>query len=100
MTLDAIMRDIEAMREDMIMFERKYCVPTEVFYQAYQQGVEPAEQSWVADWSEWAASYEVLMDRLKRYEEAVRQLVQDAAFTDVSELIAVTSRHEPITVPG
>ena len=31
MTLDSIMRDIEAMREDLLMFERKYGVPTEVF---------------------------------------------------------------------
>ncbi|MFN8496693.1 MAG: hypothetical protein U0641_02470 [Anaerolineae bacterium] len=100
MTLDAIMRDIEAMREDLIMFERKYCVPTEVFYQAYQQGIEPAEQSWVMDWSEWAGTYQILVDRLQRYDQAVRQLVEDAAVADVSELIAMTSRHEPIAVPG
>ena len=41
MTLDSIMRDIEAMREDLLMFERKYGVPTEVFYEAYQRGEEP-----------------------------------------------------------
>lgn len=65
MTLDSIMRDIEAMREDLLLFERKYGVPTEVFYAAYQSGEEPAEQSWVLDWSEWAGTYELLQDSLK-----------------------------------
>jgi hypothetical protein len=66
MTLDAIMRDIEAMREDLLMFERKYGMPTEVFYEAYHQGEEPAEPSWVLDWSEWVGTYKILQDRLKR----------------------------------
>ena len=31
MTLDEIMRDIQALREDLLVFERKYGAPTEVF---------------------------------------------------------------------
>ena len=56
MTLDGILRDIHAMREDLLVFERKYGVPSELFYEAYQQGEEPADQAWVLDWSEWAAT--------------------------------------------
>ena len=36
MTLDEIMRDIQALREDLLVFERKYGAPTEVFYEAYR----------------------------------------------------------------
>jgi hypothetical protein len=100
MTLDAIMQDIEAMREDLRMFERKYVVPTEVFYEAYQRGEEPADIAWVLDWSEWAGTYEILQDRLKRYDNAVKQLLEDSTIENVSQLIERTSRHEPIAVPG
>jgi hypothetical protein len=56
------------MREDLLVFERKFGVPPEMFYEAYRSGEEPADASWVLDWSEWAASYQILHERLiKRY---------------------------------
>ena len=64
MTLDEIMRDIQALREDLLVFERKYGAPTEVFYEAYQRGEEPDDPAWVLDWSEWAATQQLLQDRL------------------------------------
>lgn len=100
MTLDAIMRDIEAMREDLLVFEQKYNVPTEVFYAAYQQGEEPAEQSWVLDWSQWAGSYEILQERLARYNRGVQQLLNGAGVDSISDLMTKTARHEPIAIPG
>jgi hypothetical protein len=63
MTLDEIMRDIQALREDLLVFERKYGAPTEVFYEAYQRGEEPDDPAWVLDWSEWAATQQLLQDR-------------------------------------
>lgn len=60
MTLDDIMRDIQAMREDLLVFERKYGVPTELFYEAYRRGEEPDDPAWVLDWSEWAATQQLL----------------------------------------
>ena len=69
MTLDDVLRDIHAMREDLLMFERKYGVPTEMFYEVYKHGEEPADASWVLDWSEWAASYQILQERLSLFDE-------------------------------
>jgi len=64
MTLQDIIEDIHAMREDLLTFERKYGVPSEVFYEAYQQGEEPADSAWMLDWSQWASSFELLQERL------------------------------------
>jgi hypothetical protein len=86
MTLEGILRDIHAMREDLLVFERKYGVPTEVFYEAYQQGEEPTEQAWVLDWSEWAGTYKILQDRLALYTERT--------------LVERTARHESIPLAG
>ena len=67
MTLDEMLRDIHAMREDLLVFERKYGVPTEAFYEAYQRGEEPADSAWVLDWGEWAGTYKILQERLALY---------------------------------
>jgi hypothetical protein len=64
MTLDEILRDIHAMKENLLVFERKYSVPTEVFFEAYQQGEEPEDSSWVLDWGKRAATNEILQERI------------------------------------
>jgi hypothetical protein len=100
MTLEGILRDIHAMREDLLVFERKYGVPTEVFYEAYQQGEEPTEQAWVLDWSEWAGTYKILQDRLALYTERTRQMLSEARVSSFADLVERTARHESIPLAG
>ena len=97
MTLDQILQDIHAMKEDLLVFERKYGVPTEVFYEAYQRGEEPSDSAWVLDWSEWAGTYKILQERLASYAENVRHLPTGTTF---SSLVERTARHEPVAIAG
>ena len=71
MTLDDILRDIHALEEDLLVFERKYGVLSDTFYQAYQRGEEPPNESWVLDWSEWGATCELLQDRQRGCGQAI-----------------------------
>jgi hypothetical protein len=98
MTLEEILQDIHALEEDLLMFERKYGVLTETFYEAYQRGEEPEDDAWVLDWSEWAGTYELLLERQERYKQAVRALLQESAISSLSHLIGRTARHEPLPV--
>lgn len=98
MTLEDILRDIHAMKEDLLMFERKYGVPTEVFYEAYERGEEPADSAWVLDWSQWAGSYKILQERLTLYDSTVHQLMALKKVTGLAQLIERTARHEPIAI--
>ena len=98
MTLDEILQDIHALEEDLLMFERKYGVPTEIFYESYQQGEEPDDDAWVLDWVEWAGSYKILLERQQMYREAVASLLQDATIPSLAKLIARSARREPIPV--
>lgn len=98
MTLEEIMRDIHAMREDLLTFERKYGVPSEVFYEAYQQGEEPADSAWVLDWSQWASSFELLQERLAMYQDVVAQLVANKTVSGFPQLVDRTSRHVPLSL--
>ncbi len=100
MTVDEILRDIHALEEDLLMFERKYGVLSETFYEAYQQGEEPADDAWVLDWSEWAATYELLQERREQYRTAVRHLLAQPATSSLSRLIEQTARRESLTVPA
>jgi hypothetical protein len=89
-----MLRDIHALEEDLLVFERKYGVLSDTFYQAYQRGEEPANESWVLDWSEWGATYELVRERRKRYSEAVEQLLTQHSDLSLSQLIERTARRE------
>ena len=47
MTLSDIIQDIHACNEDMLMYERKYNILTETFYESFIQGDEPIDDNLV-----------------------------------------------------
>jgi hypothetical protein len=52
-----ILADIHALEEELLEFERRYGLRSEIFYVAYMSGEEPEDESWVLDFSEWASVY-------------------------------------------
>ncbi|PYJ01340.1 MAG: hypothetical protein DME25_18330 [Verrucomicrobia bacterium] len=64
MSAQDLLSDIHALEEDLLCFERKYGVRSEVFYAAYVQGEEPENEAWVLDFSEWASVYRTWLARL------------------------------------
>ena len=97
MMLDEILRDIHAMEEDLLTYERKYGVLSDTFYESYRNGEEPADDAWVLDWSDWAGAYEIWLRRRRQY-----QKVMDALKTQnkLSSVIERAARREPIPVPA
>ena len=97
MTLDEILRDIHAMEEDLLTYERKYGVLSDTFYESYRNGEEPADDAWVLDWSDWAGAYEIWLRRRRQYQE-----VMDALKTQnkLSSVIERAARREPIPIPA
>ncbi len=71
MTLDDILQDIYALEDEMRTFERKYGVLSETFYEAYSQGEEPFDESWVRDWTAWASAYKIWLRRREQYQPSV-----------------------------
>jgi len=95
MTFAEIMQDIHACEEDMLMYERKYNILSETFYESYMQGDEPPDDAWVLDWSDWAGAYEIWLDRKHRYKKVMQNLRQETALIDV---IAKAIRREPLPI--
>ncbi|NCO41698.1 MAG: hypothetical protein COZ06_37215 [Armatimonadetes bacterium CG_4_10_14_3_um_filter_66_18] len=95
MTLDEILRDIHALEEDLLAYERKYGVLSETFYESYVSGEEPAEDAWVLDWGDWAGAYEIWLRRHQQYRALVASL---RGGSPLARLIERAARREPIPV--
>ena len=73
MTLQDIISDIHALYEDLEVYERKYGVLSETFYELYTSGEEPDDQAWVLDWTDWAGTYQILLRRQEQYQNTISE---------------------------
>lgn len=96
-TLNEILQDIHALEEDLLVFERKYGVLSETFYESYMSGEEPADDAWVLDWSDWAGAYEIWLRRHQQYDELMMALKSQSPLSTVIER---TARRESISIPA
>jgi hypothetical protein len=96
LTLQDIIADIHALNEDLGMYERKYGVLSETFYESYQRGEEPEDESWVLDWGDWAGAYKIWLRRREQYRQTIRTLSEQAS--TLVDVIERTVQREPIPV--
>lgn len=96
LTLQDIIDDIHALNEDLAMYERKYGVLSETFYESYERGEEPDDESWILDWADWAGAYKIWLRRREQYERTIESLRrQSETLVDVIER---TMQRDPIPV--
>ena len=74
MSAQDLLTDIHALEEEMLAFERKYGVRSEVFYPAYANGEEPENDAWALDFTEWASVYRTWLARLAEYRNEISRL--------------------------
>ena len=82
MTQQEILTDIHALEEEMLDFERKYGVRSEVFYAAYAAGEEPQDESWVLDFGEWASVYRTWLARQATYRDEIQRVQRNRPSLD------------------
>jgi hypothetical protein len=96
LTLQDIIADIHALNEDLAMYERKYGVLSDTFYESYQRGEETQDESWVLDWADWAGAYKIWLRRQEQYHRTIQALrEQSESLVDVIER---TMRRETIPI--
>ncbi len=96
MNLQDIIADIHALTEDIEVFERKYGVLSETFYESYINGEEPEDDTWVLDWADWAGAYKILLRRQEQYRRTIQAL--RAKSSSIVDVIERTSQRESIPV--
>jgi hypothetical protein len=72
-----ILTDIHALEEEMLDFERKYGIRSEIFYTAYMSGEEPEDDKWVLDFGEWASVYRTWLTRQAEYRNQIQREQRD-----------------------
>ena len=77
MTLEDILIDIHSLEEELLDFERKYGVRSDIFYAAYMSGEEPEDENWVLDFGEWASVFRTWLARQATYREQVQRIQRD-----------------------
>jgi len=96
LTIKDIIEDIHALLQDIEIYERKYGVLSETFYESYINGEEPEEDSWILDWSDWAGAYKILLRRQDQYRKTIQSLLdQDQSIIKVIER---TTKRESIPI--
>lgn len=83
-----ILLDIHALEEELIGFEQKYGILSEIFYEAYKKGEEPENENWVLDFNEWAGIYEIWLERKQNYRNKIKIIQKKPA--SLKGLIQVT----------
>ena len=78
MNLQEILADIHSLEEDLLAFERKYGIRSEILYAAYVRGEEPEDDSWVLDFGEWASVYRTWLARQAEYRNEIQRRQVDA----------------------
>jgi len=96
MTLDEVLQDIYSLEDEMRIYERKYGVLSDTFYESYMNGEEPPDEAWVRDWTAWASGYRLWLRRRQQYQSAIESF--QIATPTITALIERTARHEPIPV--
>jgi len=89
MTLQEILSDIHSLEEDLLAFERKYGIRSEIFYAAYSSGEEPEDDNWVLDFGEWASVYRTWLDRQAEYRNEIQ--LRQANVPSLAGLIHVST---------
>ena len=88
MTLQEILSDIHSLEEDLLAFERRYGIRSEIFYASYISGEEPEDDSWVLDFGEWASVYRTWLARQAEYRNEIQR--QQANAPSLAGLIHVS----------
>ncbi|MEW6402721.1 MAG: hypothetical protein AB1649_13045 [Chloroflexota bacterium] len=96
MTLQDIIEDIHALTEDIEVYERKYGILSETFYESYINGEEPEDDAWVLDWGDWAGAYKILLRRQEQYRRTIQALRERTS--SIADVIEITTQREPIPV--
>ena len=77
MTAQQLLTDIHALEAELLAFERKYGIRSDIFYPAFVGGDEPENDAWVLDFGEWASVYRTWLTRQAEYRNEIERVQTD-----------------------
>lgn len=80
-SIDDILQDLQAIDPIILQYEQKYRLLSPYFYKLYQAG--KLEERW--DFMDWAALYEIKLDREKEYQQRFSEVLKYLPLEQVVE---------------
>jgi hypothetical protein len=77
MTIREMLSDIHALEEDILMFERKHGIRSEIFYAVYMGGEEHEDENWMMNFGERASVYRTWLERQAEYRNEIQHIQKD-----------------------
>jgi hypothetical protein len=77
MTAQQLLTDIHALEAELLGFERKYGIRSEIFYPAFIAGEEPENDAWTLDFGEWASMHKTWLTRQAEYRNEIERVQSD-----------------------
>jgi hypothetical protein len=87
-TIDDILKDLQAIEPIILQYEQKYRLLSPYFYKMYQAG--KLEERW--DFIDWAALYEIKLRRLQQYEKHLGEVLKNLPLEKSVEEISLTEK--------
>ena len=81
--LEALIKEIHTLGQELAKFERKYGLLSDTFYTWYQSGEEPEDATWVQDFSLWAGTYQLKLRREQKYQQLIAQALTRQRASDL-----------------
>ncbi len=72
-TLKDLLADIHILNKELTVFEHRYGLLSETFYDWYCQGHEPEDEAWVMDLAEWAGLFKSRQRLIAHYRQLLDQ---------------------------
>jgi hypothetical protein len=77
MTTQQLLADIHALEIELLAFERKYGIRSEIFYAAFMGGDEPENDAWALEFGEWSSVYRIWLTRQAEYRNEIERVQPD-----------------------
>ncbi len=77
MTAQQLLADVHSLEAELLEFERKYGIRSEIFSPAFVAGDEPDNDAWMMDFGEWASVYRTWLTRQAEYRTEIQRIRRD-----------------------
>ena len=81
-----LLTDIHTLNKELTVFEYKYGLLSDIFFDWYNQGHEPENDAWLTDLAEWAGLYRSRQRLTEQYHRILGQQLQTNHETIMSHL--------------
>ncbi len=97
MTQDELLESLYALTGEIKVYEKKYGIASEDFYQLFRQGkLDDGEYEQTEEYCDWAGLYEIKLKRERQFRELSRQTIAHLLAASQNQPVQLLPLTEPV----